>query len=118
MWRDVRDRLVRPLTKGPVTSGYPSTPPDLPAAARGMPRIRVADHDALLPAVAACPTGAITLSETDIRLDLGRCILCGACADATGGSAITMSSDIELASRRREDLIVVVLLGSQASSAS
>ncbi|MDE3075539.1 MAG: NADH-quinone oxidoreductase subunit NuoB [Chloroflexota bacterium] len=56
-----------------------------------------------LPAGAAiCPTAAIQAENGSGRLDLGRCIQCGLCAEEEG---IDMAPDYELAQREREALI-------------
>lgn len=103
---DVLDRLLRPLRARPVTSRYPDVPPDLPAAARGLPELDPVRCDGSAACVAACPTGAITLSGTVWSLDAGRCVFCGACERACPRDAITLGRRIELAARARADLTI------------
>jgi Ni,Fe-hydrogenase III small subunit/ferredoxin len=73
--------VLRGLRDGVVTTRYPRRLDEYEA---GFPAaVAVADPAARLPGVAGvCPTGAIETDEGGIRLDRGRCILCGACVRA------------------------------------
>jgi formate hydrogenlyase subunit 6/NADH:ubiquinone oxidoreductase subunit I len=104
---DVLDRILRPLRRGTVTSRYPAAPPELPAAARGLPELDVTRCDANAACAAACPTGAIRVSRGAWSLDLGACIFCAACARACPTAAIGLRDRIELATETRADLVVV-----------
>ena len=53
---------------------------------------------------AACPSQAITLAP--VRIDLGRCVLCGDCESACPSEKIGFTSDAKLASTSREGLTV------------
>jgi Ni,Fe-hydrogenase III small subunit/ferredoxin len=71
---------LRGLRDGVLTSGWPRRPDpyfdQFPAA------VQVSAAAAAGPAAAApglCPTGAISASGGGVRLDRGRCILCGQC---------------------------------------
>lgn len=97
MWHDLRERLLRPLVRGPVTARHPAAAPVLAPAARGLPVVDPARCDASGACVATCPTGAITLDEGTWRLDLGRCVFCAACADACPRGAIMLTRRVELA---------------------
>jgi formate hydrogenlyase subunit 6/NADH:ubiquinone oxidoreductase subunit I len=110
MWQDLRERLLRPLAKGPMTARHPAVAPVLPPAARGLPVIDPARCDRSGECVAACPTGALALSDGAWRLDLGRCIFCGACADACPREAIALTGRIELAVSGRGAAVVVTPL--------
>ncbi|MGZ8514864.1 MAG: 4Fe-4S dicluster domain-containing protein [Candidatus Limnocylindrales bacterium] len=103
---DVFDRLLRPLRARPVTSRYPDAPPELPAAARGLPELDAIRCDGSAACVSACPTGAIVLSDSHWTLDAGACIFCGACARACPRDAIRLGPQIELGVRHRADLTV------------
>lgn len=103
---DVLDRLLRPLRGRPVTSRYPDSPPDLPAAARGLPELDPARCDGAAACVGACPTGAIVLADSAWSLDAGACIFCGACERACPRDAIRLGRRIELAGRGRGDLTI------------
>jgi formate hydrogenlyase subunit 6/NADH:ubiquinone oxidoreductase subunit I len=102
---DVFDRLLRPLRSRPVTSNYPDDPPDIPPAARGLPELDVDRCDGSAACVAACPTGAIGLTESLWQLDAGKCIFCAACARACPRDAIRLGPQVELAVRDRAGLI-------------
>jgi len=110
---DVFDRLLRPLRGRPVTSHYPDVPPELVAAARGLPELDVNRCDASAACVDACPTGAIRLVGQRWSLDMGACIFCGACARACPRDAIRLGPVVELAVRDPADLTIVRTLGTQ-----
>lgn len=63
-----------------------------------------------LPPASVCPSGAITGGPGQSRyaIDVGRCIFCGRCADASLDGAIELGRQVELASRTRERLVVEV----------
>jgi formate hydrogenlyase subunit 6/NADH:ubiquinone oxidoreductase subunit I len=103
---DVFDRVLRPLRTRPVTSRYPDAPPDLPAAARGLPELDPVRCDGSAKCVDVCPTGAIALSGSSWTLDAGACVFCGACERACPRDAITLGRRIELAGRHRPDLTI------------
>jgi len=103
---DVFDRILRPLRRGPATSRYPDMPPDLPPAARGLPELDPARCDGNAACVGACPTAAIRVAAPTWSLDAGACIFCGACERVCPTGAIRLGDRIELASERREDLVV------------
>lgn len=53
---------------------------------------------------AVCPTAAIALNP--LRIDLGRCVLCGDCEPVCPSEKLTFASDFKLASTDREGLII------------
>jgi Ni,Fe-hydrogenase III small subunit/ferredoxin len=97
--------LIRGLVKGRVTTRYPARPEPAPAGFEG--RVDVLDATGASTALAdVCPTGAIVVDRTGgVRLDRGRCILCGACVRAAP-ERFAFRADYETAARRREALIV------------
>jgi Ni,Fe-hydrogenase III small subunit/formate hydrogenlyase subunit 6/NADH:ubiquinone oxidoreductase subunit I len=101
------DILVKSLSTGVVTTGYPATPPEISSRARGKPEIDWANWKDARPAAAVCPTGAIRCEDHGnrraARLDLGQCVFCGLCAEAD--KAIRMTDICECAARRRDDLL-------------
>ena len=52
----------------------------------------------------ACPTRAISLEP--LRLDLGRCVFCQACAEACPGGKVEFTSDPRMGAALRDDLIL------------
>jgi Ni,Fe-hydrogenase III small subunit/formate hydrogenlyase subunit 6/NADH:ubiquinone oxidoreductase subunit I len=101
------DILRKSLAAGIVTTAYPRTPAQVSSQARGRPEIDFPNLKDVRPAVAACPTGALTCSDNNgtrtVTLDLGKCTFCGLCAEAD--AAIRMTNVCELAARRRADLV-------------
>ncbi|MBI3968626.1 MAG: 4Fe-4S dicluster domain-containing protein [Chloroflexi bacterium] len=100
------------LRTGRVTSSYPDEP-DIATAYRGRPEIDPERCDCTGACVEACSSGAITLvpAESGARrwqLDLARCVFCGLCAEVCPNSALEITSDFELATRSRDDLIIGV----------
>ncbi|HEY8239222.1 MAG TPA: 4Fe-4S binding protein [Candidatus Limnocylindrales bacterium] len=104
MARDVFDRILRPLRRGPVTSRYPDVRPELPQAARGLPELDPGRCDSSGTCAEVCPTRAIAVSDGRWTLDAGACIFCGACARACPRDAIRLGHRIELAVVEVRDL--------------
>ena len=104
---DVLDRYLRPLRHGRATSRYPAEAPDLSPASRGLPALDAAACDRSGSCAAVCPTGAIKLEPDGWRLDAGSCLLCDACVAACPTGALGHTGEIELATRRRSDLVVL-----------
>ncbi len=104
---DVLDRFLRPLRRGRATSSYPAVAPDLPAAARGLPLLDADACSMTGACAAACPTGAISVSAGRWQLDAGACLMCDACVAACPTGALRHANGIELAARRRRELVVL-----------
>lgn len=102
--------FYRGLTGGRVATRYPVAPETMPEGFRGRPVVHperlAADPDWERYAEACLPE-AIRVTGQGLVLDLGRCIMCGLCAEVPN-SAFTMEPDFELAVRDREDLVTVV----------
>jgi len=82
--------VLRGLRDGVVTTRWPARPDEYadswrgPVVVRdGMPPIGAQAHDEATPAdqdlASLCPTGAIMADGDRVRVDQGRCILCGRC---------------------------------------
>jgi Ni,Fe-hydrogenase III small subunit/ferredoxin len=103
--------IPRALRRGRVTSRYPKRPEPPPGGFRG--RVEVIDSRGGDDRVAAvCPTAAIEVDgDGAVRLDRGRCILCGACVEELPERfAYAEGSDAyETAARRRAALVVGVV---------
>ncbi len=76
--------VTRGLRNGIVTTGYPLRPDGYGdryhAAVRVLPG-PPPDAGQAAAMAASCPTGAVTADGGTIRLDRGRCILCGRCVE-------------------------------------
>jgi Ni,Fe-hydrogenase III small subunit/formate hydrogenlyase subunit 6/NADH:ubiquinone oxidoreductase subunit I len=101
--------LRKTAQTGLVTIGYPEAPMRVSEQFRGAPRFDFAGwRDARL-AVEACPTGAISIQESEgtrqVAIDYGLCIYCGECA-AADPTAVQMSRECELAAVDRRNLVV------------
>ncbi len=83
--------------------------PDLrgadPVGFRGKPVISTAACGTGCSAcMAACPSNAIALDP--VRIDLGRCVLCGDCEPACPSEKFSFSNDFRLASTNRDALTI------------
>lgn len=90
------------------TMAYPAgPPPELPARFAGRPVIATGCGSECLLCQAACPTGAVTMTETGSpAIDMGRCLFCRACEAACPEGKIRFSGEHRLAACLPGDLIV------------
>lgn len=98
--------LVARLKEGCRTGAFPPAAPNLPPDFRGRPEI---DADTTAEDVetmkAACPVAdALAFSDGKASLDMGRCILCGRCAEVC--PKVRFTKEYRLGVFRREDLVV------------
>jgi Ni,Fe-hydrogenase III small subunit/ferredoxin len=103
------DAILHRLHDGCQTMPYPHGPaPALPDRHGGALRLDSAQCDDKCEAcVAVCPTHAITRPPAGkAALDLGRCIFCAACVDVCPTGAIRQTGQHQMATRRREDLLL------------
>lgn len=101
------------------TMSYPDGPaPELPPRFVGRPVVGPARCDADCgKCTSACPTGAITLSDSGSpRVDTGKCLFCRQCESACPQGAIRFGREYRLAAARREDLIVAAQSPDHASA--
>jgi formate hydrogenlyase subunit 6/NADH:ubiquinone oxidoreductase subunit I len=99
--------IWRGLRTGIVTTRYPARPEPQPDGVRNLlvldaSSVQRADAERY---VAVCPTGAITATDSEFRLDLGRCIQCGRCVDLGINGMFRFTSQYEVATRSRADLL-------------
>lgn len=96
--------IPRGLGAGRITTRYPAAPEAAPDGFRGA--VTVVKPDGAPRQVAeVCPTGAIAIDAGGrIRLDRGRCILCGACVDAAP-ERFAFTGAYETAARSRPALV-------------
>jgi hydrogenase-4 component I len=115
MWRIPLTRI----RQGHRTASYPRCAPVLPERFRGRPIIGEAlpaDVDAAAFA-SCCPTHALSFDERRLaRIDLGRCLFCGACELANGNPVVSFGRDHRLAAKVRGDLVVEKDLNEIASA--
>lgn len=79
--------ILDALTAGRATRAMPDATGDYEGAAVGcFELLPGAEPAAIALAVAACPTGAITIAEGGVALDDGRCVACGLCEGAAFAS--------------------------------
>jgi len=108
---DFLERFLRPLRTRPLTRRYPDEPAIVAPAMRGLPELDGSRCDSSATCVDACPTGAITLGPDSWTVDAGRCVLCAACETACPRGAIRLGQRFELATRRRDALRMVTVIG-------
>ena len=87
--------------KGVVTTDYPSVDHIPYEGYLGMPEVDTSRCDLSGRCAMACPSGAIVLTESSVRIDLGLCLFCGECVRACPHSAIMMTKMYELANKER-----------------
>lgn len=99
--------IPRGLREGIVTSRYPRRPDGYGEGFRGTMLVhpgRDGDHGIAL-AAEVCPTEAISIEHGQPRLDRGRCILCGRCAEVDP-QAFGFDPTFETSTVGREALVV------------
>lgn len=91
------------IRQGYRTILFPHDDIALAAPYRGLPQINEnCDTDAIDASVQVCPQNAI--NQDDRKIDLGRCVFCGACERVNNGKFIYFSTDFQLAAAEREHL--------------
>ena len=99
--------ILTRIRQGNRTIPFPESSIILPDRFRGKPSIDPSKcAEGCLECSKACPTAAITPSESGATLDLGRCLFCAECAEACPKNAVSFSGDYRLAVRKREDLVI------------
>jgi len=107
--------VLRGLRHGVVTTRYPRRPDGYGPAFRGLVDVHPAlpgtgegtgTTTSVAPALASvCPTGAVLEEGRGVRVDRGRCILCGRCVEASP-ERFGFSPVVETASLSRAGLVV------------
>ena len=98
--------ILTRFRQGKRTSPFPETEALLPERFRGLPVLDQARCESgCTSCVDACPTDAIT-SDGGLQIDLGRCLFCPECANACPEGAIRFSTQYQLASSNRNDLVL------------
>ena len=90
--------LLARARQGSRIGSYPSQDPAFSALFRGRPAIDPSRCvSGCAECVEACPTGALSVSETRPHLDLGGCIFCAECSAACPEEVISFTRDWRLA---------------------
>lgn len=114
MFRNIKYTLLsmfvvfKHLFKRPVTLEYPEKKKPVGKYFRGKPV--VSNCIKCKTCTKVCPTGAIKLSENEIKIDLKRCIFCGNCSFYCPKGSIKMSEEYELATDSKNDLELIYTL--------
>lgn len=112
MFKLLKNRIIQ----GHQTSRYPNVAPVLPERFRGRPSLGNCTFSSECNDCRdACPTGAIELSP--LRIDMGACLFCGNCEQSCSKGTIRFTGNHQLASRDRNDLIVVSERATQYATA-
>jgi Ni,Fe-hydrogenase III small subunit/NAD-dependent dihydropyrimidine dehydrogenase PreA subunit len=97
---------------GIVTTSYPAKPDPAPAGFRGRPEVnpeKCTEED-FRRYEEICPTEAMTLTEGIFEIDYGRCVFCGLCEERGREGAVKLTTEYEMASRKKEDLVLSINL--------
>jgi Ni,Fe-hydrogenase III small subunit/ferredoxin len=109
--------VLRGLRDGVVTTRWPARPDPYAEAWRGpaRPLEQAGRHIDL---TRLCPTGAITVTDGTVRVDQGRCILCGRCVAERPGVFTWSDGATGPAALTREQLIIPELPETDAAVAA
>ena len=110
--------LLARARQGYRTGSYPAEDPVLPALFRGRPEIDPARciGGNCRDCIEACPTGALSVGEAGLGLDLGRCIFCAECSSICAVGAISFTRDWRLAGSSRAELAMTERAGPQVEA--
>lgn len=96
--------LKNRFEQGNRTSAYPKVEIELPARYRGRPIVHEdASPELAAQCAAACPQDAIDAEGK--RIDMGRCVFCGACERLSEGRFSTFTQDFKVAVAEKEHLL-------------
>lgn len=107
--------IIARLKQKHRTMNYPIDPPVLPELFRGYPLIESQNCvEGCKKCVEACPYGAVQAETSEpgsgnckaITIDMGLCIFCNECVAACPSGTISFSTEHQLATTGREDLVV------------
>ena len=97
--------VLRGLRDGVVTTRWPARPDPYADAWRG-PARPLEQGERLTGITDLCPTGAITVTDGTVRVDQGRCILCGRCVAERPGVFAWSGGATGPAALTREQLVI------------
>src|SRR5260370_14480662 len=102
--------IQKTIRTGIVTKAYPAEPVQVSEHFRGRPHFDFEKWTDARPAAEVCPTGAISLSDSDasrkVTVDYGLCVFCGLCAEASSDNAVRITQGFELATKNRGNLVL------------
>jgi Ni,Fe-hydrogenase III small subunit/ferredoxin len=111
--------VLRGLRDGVVTTRWPARPDPYADAWRGPARpLDAPDSGSSAALTGLCPTGAITVTGGTVRVDQGRCILCGRCVAERPGVFAWSEGATGPAALTREQLIIPELPETAAAVAA
>ncbi|MFH2090882.1 MAG: NADH-quinone oxidoreductase subunit NuoB [Pseudomonadota bacterium] len=92
--------------QGYRTCSYPKDKPAIFPRYRGKPVFNQAASSQMIEQCAAiCPQDAI---RRDLKkIDMGRCVFCGACEEFSNGEVIKFTNDFEISTAVKEDLLTI-----------
>lgn len=101
--------VFKHLFRKPVTLEYPEKRRELNDQFRGKLEVKGCIGCRICQKV--CPTGAISIEKgaekTVYKIDLKKCIFCGNCVYYCPKAAVRMTQEYELATDKREDLVLM-----------
>jgi Ni,Fe-hydrogenase III small subunit/formate hydrogenlyase subunit 6/NADH:ubiquinone oxidoreductase subunit I len=102
--------IQKTIATGIVTKAYPAELAKVSEHFRGRPHFDFEKWTDAQPAAEVCPTGAISLSDSDdsrkVTVDYGLCVFCGLCGEASSDGAVQITKEFELATADRRNLIL------------
>ena len=111
--------VLRGLRDGVVTTRWPAKSDPYADAWRGPARpLDTSDLASLDDLTDLCPTGAITVTDSTVRVDQGRCILCGRCVAERPGAFAWSQGATGPAVLVREQLVIPELPGTDEAVAA
>jgi Ni,Fe-hydrogenase III small subunit/ferredoxin len=120
--------VLRGLRDGVVTTRWPARPDPYADGWRGPATILGPNPDQAADLASLCPTGAISRTDGSIRLDQGRCILCGRCvaqrpdvfgwSSGPGGAAFTRDGLVMPETGETEESLAAVRSALRAKTAA
>ena len=104
--------LFKTLKTGTRTIRYPGEQEAAPPGFRGKPELFPDKCTYCGECVKACPAGVIWFigneNKKELTLSCCGCIFCGRCEEVCPSGAIKLTREYELASRTKDDLLMVI----------